>query len=104
MTKIKKFSILEAKKLFKGPWDPKDLVEFSRLVLRVAQFKGKYLNDKHTHDYDEFFLVLEGKIEIDTILGKFKLSSFDGIIIPAGIPHQPFAKKSALVLMLDRKE
>lgn len=69
MTKIKKFSISEVKRLFKGAWDPKDIAEFSGLVLRVARFEGKYLEDKHTHVYDEFFLVLEGNIEIDTTPG-----------------------------------
>lgn len=104
MTRIKGFSIPEAKKLFKGPWDPKNIIEFAGLVLRVAKFEGKYLDAKHTHSYDEFFLVLEGNIEIDTAPGRFKLDTFEGIIIPAGVAHQPIAKKPALVLMLDRKE
>lgn len=104
MHKLRKFSITETAKLFKGPWDPKDLVDFSGFTLRVAKFEGKYGKAPHTHVYDEFFLVLEGKIEIITERGKIKLDTFEGVIITKGIPHQPFAKKPALVLMLDPKD
>ena len=90
--------------MFQGPWDPKDLVEFSGLILRVAKFEGRYLEAKHTHDYDEFFLVVEGKIKIETDLEEIELDTFEGTIIPANVPHQPVAEDAALVLMLDRKE
>lgn len=104
MTQIKKFSIDESRELFKGPWDPKDVVEYAGLVLRVAKFEGKYGEKTHIHEYDEFFLVLEGEIKICTDAGDISVEKFEGIVIPAGLPHQPFAEKSALVLMLDPKE
>lgn len=99
--KFNKFSINKTSKLFNGPWDPKDLVDFSGFTLRVAKFAGKYGKSLHSHEYDEFFLVLKGRIEIITEKGKIKLDPLDGIIIPKGIHHQPFAQKPALVLMLD---
>lgn len=101
---MKKFSINEAKELFKGPWDPKDVTEFAGHILRVAKFEGKYGEKLHTHIYDEFFLVLEGKIRIDTEKESFDLNAFDGIVIPAGLGHQPSAENPALVLMFDPKE
>ncbi len=101
---IKKFSIPEAEKLFKGPWDPKGVVEFAGHIFRIARFEGRYGETLHTHQYDEFFLVLEGKIRIDTEGKSFDLNTFEGIIIPAGVGHQPFAEKPALVLMLDPNE
>lgn len=104
MNKLNKFSINSAKDLFKGPWDPKDVVEFAGLVLKVAKFEGKYGETKHTHKYNEFFLVLEGEIKIETDAGDIFLNTFDGIVIPTGLSHQPFAEKPALVLMLDPKE
>lgn len=104
MAKIKKFSILETSKLFKGPWDPKDIVEFSGSIFRVARFEGKYGKTLHIHKYNEFFLVLKGKIRIDTENGSFSLGTLEGIIIPAGIGHQPSTEEPALVLMLDPKE
>lgn len=104
MDKLKKFSINNAKELFNGPWDPKDVVEYAGLVLRVARFEGKYGEKTHTHEYAEFFLVLEGEIKIHTEAGDVSLGTFEGIVVPAGLPHQPFAEKPALVLMLDPKE
>lgn len=101
MKKLKKFSITKTTKKFKGPWDPKDILEFSGKVFRVAKFAGKYGKSLHVHEYDEFFLVLKGRIEIITEKGKIELDPLDGIIIPKGIHHQPFAQKPALVLMLD---
>lgn len=104
MGQVKKFSISHTAKTFKGPWDPRDLVEFSDLILRVAKFEAKYGNKLHTHIYDEFFLVLEGNIVINLDNGKIKLNTFDGAVVPAGVRHQPSAQKPALVLMLDKKE
>jgi len=104
MNKLEKFSINEARALFKGPWDPKDIVEYAGLVLRVAKFEGKYGEKPHTHKYDEFFLVLEGEIKISTDTDDISLGTFEGVVVPAGLPHQPFAEKPALVLMLDPKE
>lgn len=104
MNKLNKFSINNAKDLFQGPWDPKDVVEFAGLMLRIAKFEGKYGEAKHTHKYDEFFLVLEGEIKIETDAGGISLRALEGIVIPAGLPHQPFAEKPALVLMLDPKK
>lgn len=104
MKHLRKFSIKKTAKLFKGPWDPKDLVDFAGFALRVAKFEGKYGKVLHTHGYDEFFLVLNGKIEIITEKGKIKLDTLEGAIITKGILHQPFAEKPALVLMLDPKD
>ncbi|MCL4339087.1 hypothetical protein M1271_05350 [Patescibacteria group bacterium] len=103
MKSISKFSIKETSKSFQGPWDPKNLTEISGKILRIAKFEGRYGDTLHTHKYDEFFLVLKGKIEIITEIGKIRLCPLEGTIIPKGIQHQPFAKKPALVLMLDPK-
>ncbi len=104
MKKLKKFSIKETAKLFNGPWDPKDIVEYYGKIFRVATFEGKFGKAPHMHEYNEFFLVLKGRIEIITEKGKIKLGPLDGVIIPKGIHHQPFAQKSALVLMLDPED
>ncbi len=101
---IKKFSINKARRGFSGPWNPKNLTDFSGNVFRVAKFEGKYGKSLHVHKYDEFFLVLEGKIEIHTDREIIKLGTLEGVVVPAGIYHQPFSKKEALVLMLDPKE
>lgn len=104
MRKIQTFSINDSEKLFKGPWDPKDVIKLSNKILRVAKFEGKYGKGFHTHTYDEFFLILDGAIEINTELGKIKLEKLEGAIIPAGIKHQPSASKPTLVLMIDTEE
>jgi mannose-6-phosphate isomerase-like protein (cupin superfamily) len=104
MKKIYKYSINEATKSFKGPWNPKDVAKVADKIFRVAKFKGKYGKGLHTHTFDEFFLILEGNIEINTESEKIRLGTLEGAIIPAGVKHQPFAKRSALVLMLDQDE
>jgi mannose-6-phosphate isomerase-like protein (cupin superfamily) len=104
MQQIKQFSINKTKESFQGPWDPKDLLDFAGLTPRVARFEGVYGDSPHAHTYDEFFLVLEGRIKIATELGEIVLETFDGAVIPAGVHHQPTAEQPALVLMLDPKE
>ena len=100
---LKKFSIKEASKLFVGAWNPKDLVTIGDRVFRVAEFLGAYGDKLHVHEYDEFFLVIDGSIQIKTGDEMLGLETLEGIVIPAGVEHQPYAANSALVLMLDKK-
>lgn len=94
-----KFNIEETIKKISKPWTPLDLITFEDKILRIALFEGEY--KEHTHEYDEFFLVYKGKINIWTEEGNIELNEGEGGTVPKGIKHKPIAKEPSYVLMID---
>ncbi|MGB3339963.1 MAG: cupin domain-containing protein [bacterium] len=97
MTKIKFKDIVGD---VKQPWQPKDVAFINDTALRVAKIEGVY--DWHTHrDEDEFFLVLKGKISIDTEEGEVELKENEGFLVKCGKRHRSRAKKPAWILLVE---
>jgi len=56
----------------------------------------------HTHDTgDEFFMVLEGSVFIDTEQGVNELHEKEFFIVPAGIKHRARTDSSCKLLVID---
>lgn len=58
----------------------------------------------HEDDKDEFFLVLQGEIEIDFDDGTERLTPGDAIFISRRTRHNTRAQKRALIMMIDTDE
>ncbi|MGB9651146.1 MAG: cupin domain-containing protein, partial [Candidatus Cybelea sp.] len=58
----------------------------------------------HKHDdQDEFFLVLDGEIYMDTATnGSVKLQRNQGFTVPKGTMHRPRSPEKSVVLMVER--
>ena len=84
----------------KDPWQPRDLLHIHQIALRIAQIKGAYDWHVHLHE-DEFFLVLKGKIYIDTEDESIELKENEGFLVKRGIRHRSRAKKSAWVMLIE---
>ena len=69
----------------------------------VVKFLGEYPFHKH-ETTDDFFLVLEGEIEID-IEGEPSRTVRAGelFVVPRGVVHRPRAAKEAKVLLIEPK-
>jgi mannose-6-phosphate isomerase-like protein (cupin superfamily) len=70
-------------------------------VIRLGVLDGQFHWHKHEHD-DEFFLVLDGKLEIE-IEGREPavLGPRQAITIPRGVMHRPVAHGRTVVLMVE---
>ncbi len=68
--------------------------------IEVAEFKGAYHWHKHENN-DELFIVLKGKIKIQTRSGNIVLKEGEGIKIPKGVEHCPISVKPSIVLMFE---
>ncbi len=96
------FDLEKLKSKLKKPWTPINVCHINNCVLKAALFKGQYR--WHTHkNKDEFFLVYEGEITIDTEDGEINLKAGQGTVIPKGLRHKPHSKTSSLVLMFEPK-
>ncbi|XUY30141.1 cupin domain-containing protein (plasmid) [Agrobacterium sp. rho-8.1] len=89
--------------LFSSHWDPHVIADYNENDLMVVKFKGEYPFHKHDTT-DDFFLVLEGEMELD-IEGEPSRTVKAGelIVVPKGVVHRPRAKNEVKVLLIEPK-
>jgi mannose-6-phosphate isomerase-like protein (cupin superfamily) len=83
------------------PWFNQTLTVVNDSVVRLGVVEGEFHWHKHDNE-DEFFLVLEGELEIDiendeTIV----LLPSQGVTIPKGVVHRPRAAKRTVMIMVE---
>jgi|UniRef100_A0A7C3Z2X8 mannose-6-phosphate isomerase-like protein (cupin superfamily) len=92
----------EEVKTLKGVFNPKVVAFCDDHRIVLSRFLGEY--QFHRHDTDEFFLVLKGKIAIETKEREFHLETGDALLMPKETFHRSKAKEEAIVLMFERKD
>ena len=85
----------------KEKWEPEDVAFINDTALRLAKLEGAY--NWHTHPQeDEFFLVLKGKVFIDTkIEGTIELNEMEGYLVKKGIRHRSRTDKPAWIVLIE---
>ncbi len=85
-----------------GPWFNQTLTTVNDAVVRIGIFKGEFPWHKHD-DQDEFFLVLDGEIYMDTEeTGSILLRRNQGFTVPKRTMHRPRSPETSVVLMVER--
>jgi mannose-6-phosphate isomerase-like protein (cupin superfamily) len=84
-----------------NPWTNRTLTTVNDSVVRLGVVEGDFHWHKH-NDEDEFFLTIEGRLEIDveneeTIV----LLPQQGVTIPKGVMHRPRAAGRTVILMVE---
>ena len=86
--------------LFSERWTPKVVARFNGHEVMVAKLEGEF--PWHVHDAtDDLFLVLEGRIRIETEQGDVNLGPGELYVVPKGIRHRPVAEAEAHVLLVE---
>ena len=85
---------------FNEPWQPRTVALFNGHDVMVAKLSGDY--HWHVHDAtDDFFLVLQGRLDIDLEDGgTVSLAAGQLYIVPAGVRHRPRASGGAQILLI----
>lgn len=99
---LEKISVSAVKQLSDHHWFNRTLCQVNDSLVRIGVFNGEF--HWHAHDKeDEFFLVLDGVLEIE-IEGRdtVTLNPTEGIMVPRGVRHRPIARSGATVLMVEQ--
>ncbi len=83
------------------PWFNQTLTRVNESVVRLGVLEGEFHWHKHERE-DEFFFVLDGRLEIE-IEGRKSavLGPQQGITIPRNVMHRPIAYGRTTVLMVE---
>ena len=86
---------------FTEAWQPRTVSLFNGHDVMVAKLRGQY--HWHVHDdTDDFFLVLDGRLEIDIEDGTtVKLAPGQLYIVPKGVRHRPRAVDEAHIVLIE---
>ena len=86
---------------FTETWQPRTVSLFNGHDVMVAKLRGEY--HWHVHDHtDDFFLVLDGELEIDLEDGTTaKLAPGQLYIVPKGVRHRPRAIGEAHIVLIE---
>ena len=81
-------------------WSPRIVTRVNDYDVRVAKVQGEHI--WHTHDdTDEFFLVLDGDLEIALRDRTVVLRRGDVFTVPRGTEHKPSSPGGARILMFE---
>lgn len=102
MAKPTAINLAQKLSLFSEHWSPKIVSRYNDNDIMVVKFQGEFPMHQHD-DTDDFFLVLEGKITIETEDGNVELNPGELYVVPKGVMHRPKAENEAKVLLIEPK-
>jgi mannose-6-phosphate isomerase-like protein (cupin superfamily) len=96
-----KVNLAEKLALFDERWKPKVVGELNDYKIVVVKTKGEFVWHKHD-DTDDFFLVLEGTLDIELRDRTVTLGPGEMFVVPRGVEHRPVAKEEVHILLMER--
>ena len=84
---------------FSDHWSPRIVGKYNGNDLMVVKVEGEFVCHAHP-DTDDFFLVLEGELEIELRDRTVSLKAGELFVVPKGIEHRPVARKGEAKLLL----
>ena len=97
---MKSVNLAEKLSTFSEYWQPRTVSEFNGHDLMVVKVKGEFTWHKHD-DTDDFFLVLKGKLVIETEQGNVTLEPGELFVVPKGVQHRPIAVDEVHLLLIE---
>lgn len=97
----RKFPVLDTARELDQAFRPVQLAEIDGSHHAfVVRYEGDF--DRHVHRGDEFVYVLEGEISFEMEHAYITLGPGESILIPAGVPHKPRCRETALAMIVER--
>lgn len=81
-------------------WSPKIVSRFNGHDVMVVKVQGEFVWHSHD-DTDDFSLVLNGVVKIETEQGNVVLGPGELYVVPKGVKHRPVAQEEAHILLIE---
>ena len=83
------------------PWWNRTLCAVNDAVVRLGVLDGDFHWHKHDEE-DEFFFVIEGRLDIELADRMVSLGPHQGFTVPKGVLHLPHARGRVVVVMVEK--
>lgn len=94
-----KVSLAEKFSLFREQWKPKIVARMNDYDVMVVRLEGEFVWHSHA-ETDDFFLVVEGELDIELRDRTVTLTAGELLVVPKGVEHRPVARKGEVKLLL----
>ena len=85
---------------FSEHWSPKIVADYNGNDVMVVKVLGEF--NWHSHpDTDDFFMVLDGEIDIEMRDRTVTLMAGEMFVVPKGVEHRPVAQKEAHLMVIE---
>ena len=84
-----------------APWWNRTLCAVNDTWVRLGVMEGDFHWHKHD-EQDEFFFVLEGRLDIELEDRTVELEPGKGFVVPRGVMHFPHARGRTVALMVEQ--
>jgi mannose-6-phosphate isomerase-like protein (cupin superfamily) len=85
---------------FSEHWSPRTVATFNDLDVMVVKVLGEFIWHKHD-DTDDFFLVLQGRLDIQLRDRTVTLGPGEIYVVPKGVEHCPVAHEETHLLLIE---
>jgi mannose-6-phosphate isomerase-like protein (cupin superfamily) len=85
---------------FSEYWSPRTVAQLNNFDVMVVKVQGEFVWHKHD-DTDDFFLVLEGTLDIQMRDRVVTLGPGEMYIVPKGVEHCPRARSEVHLLLIE---
>ena len=85
---------------FSDHFAPRTVATFNGLDIMVVKIKGAFQWHSHS-DSDDFFLVLQGRMRVETEHGQAEMGPGEIFIVPRGVRHRPVADDECHVMLIE---
>jgi mannose-6-phosphate isomerase-like protein (cupin superfamily) len=93
-------NLAEKLNAFAEHYSPHTVATLNGMDVMVVKAKGE-LNWHIHEDTDDFFLVLEGRLRVETDQGDVELGPGELYIVPKGVRHRPVAQEECHLLLIE---
>lgn len=96
----RKVTLVEKLAQFSEYFAPRTVAEFNGHDVMVTKLKGPFRWHKHD-ETDDFFLVLEGTLDIELRDQTITLGPGELYVVPRGVEHRPVAREEVHLLLIE---
>lgn len=94
-----KVNLAEKFATFDAHWAPRIVARYNDNDIRIVKVEGEFVWHSH-EDTDDFFLVLEGEIDIELRDRTVTLGPGELFVVPRGVEHRPVARRGEARLIV----
>ncbi len=95
-----KISLVHKLSTFQEYFSPRTVATFNDCDVMVTKLTGEFIWHKHD-DTDDFFLVLEGVLDIELRDRTVTLGPGELFVVPKGVEHRPVAREEVHLLLIE---
>jgi mannose-6-phosphate isomerase-like protein (cupin superfamily) len=93
-------NLAEKLALFDERFSPRIVATMNEYKIAVVKAEGEFVWHSHP-ETDDFFLVLEGELEIELRDRTVHLRQGELFVVPRGVEHRPRAREEAHILLIE---